>query len=122
MERQRMRRGDLVEWAPTGERGLWRITDLDRWGDAADADYASFEKAFAATTEKMSGEMADEVDRQILEELGVKVTYRDVPEGKVRLEWFSGWRGYEGNALPVIVRIEEVRVLTEMEVIGLASA
>lgn len=118
----KLNRGDLVEWSPTGKRGLWRITDVSAWRDAADMDSASFEEAFGATTSAMANEMSEEIDDQILEEMGVKVIRREVGRGKVRLEWFSGWGGYANDRAPVQVKIEEIRRLTEMEVVALAAS
>lgn len=117
---QTLRVGDLVEWAPAGERGLWRVTDLSRQSDAADMNLSQIEQAVYdkkyGTNVNYGINPCEEID------LRNSFGWRDVPRGKVRLEWFSGWRGYEGKAHPVCVKIKDVRILTEMETLGLAAS
>jgi len=113
-EQDAVRVGKLVEWAPTGKRGLWRVTDLDRWLYPSEVPY----KAMKTRIAKIDTAVDDGVTvdgKRIL-----KIRRASVPKGKVRLKWFSGWDGYEGAGHPVIVKIEDVRVLNEMEVLALA--
>lgn len=116
----KMRVGDLVEWAPTGKRGLWLVTDLDRWLDPADVDYSVLEKR--VYDEKYRTNPCNEVTLETGEKTNLRVRRMSVPKGKVRLKWFSGWKGYDGKGYPVMVQIEEVTVLNEMETLGLAAS
>lgn len=121
MQQPKLRRRDLVVWNPTGSPGLWRVTDISTWRDPADMDYASMEVAMNATSDSMANEMANEVDDDILAQLGVKVVRRTIPRGKVRLEWEGGWSGYCDDRLPVVVKIEEVCLANEMEALAIAA-
>lgn len=122
---ENLNRGDLVVWAPAGTPGLWRVTDVSRWRDPGEVDYKSMEEAIAGASDRMAGEMADEVDDNIiatlLAEQGTRVTRVDVPKGKVRLEWEGGWEGWAGDRLPVVVKIKDVRLANEMEALGIAA-
>jgi len=119
--RPKMKIGDLVEWAPIGIPSVWEVVNVDQWSDPADVGVVDFKTAFGAVTKKMAGEMADEVDRQILDEIGVKATLRPVPHGKVRLKWVSGWTGYQSRPYLVCVKIEDVRELTPLEVLAISA-
>jgi hypothetical protein len=121
---QSLRVGDLVEWAPTGKQGLWTVTDVSPYSDPADmnveeAAASVYTSKYAVNQTNPCAELPlDPYERRGL--LGRRC--HDMPRGKVRLEWFSGWRGYEGNARPVIVKKSEVRKLNEMETLGLAAS
>ena len=121
-QQPKLRCGDLVEWSPMGVRGLWKVTDVSAWRDANDMGVVDFKSAYGKTTDAMANEMTDASDDQILADMGFKVTRHEVGRGKVRLEWFSGWDGYASDRMPVQVKIEEVRKLTAMEVLALASS
>lgn len=122
---EKLNRGDLVVWAPAGQPGLWRVTDVSRWQDPGEVDYKSMEKAVAAASNRMADEMADEVDDNIiatlLAEQGITARNIDVPRGKVRLEWEGGWGGWANDRLPVMVPIKDVRLANEMEALGIAA-
>jgi hypothetical protein len=118
--RVELRVGDLVEWAPTGKRGLWLVTDLDRWLDPGDVDYSVLEQS--VYDEKYRTNPCNEVTLETGEKTNLRVRRMNVPKGKIRLKWFSGWKGHEGKGHPVMVKIEEVTVLNEMETLGLAAS
>lgn len=111
-EQSKLKRGDLVEWSPTGQRGLWIVTDVHRYHDAAMMTPAQVK-------EVLHDALAEGGETLVWG--GRKVIQRDVPRGKVRLEWWSGWGGYANDRRPVVVKIEEVQKLNAMETIALAA-
>ena len=97
--------GDIVEWSPLATRGLWLVTHTSDYDDL--------------------GRVSTRHDRNTKGVVRSKYRVRhptNIPVGKLRLKWFSGWGGYANDRMPVTVKSKEVRKLAEMEVIALASS
>jgi len=109
--RRYLKVGELVEWSPTGKRGLWVVTNVNEVRDPSDLDYGTIERTLA------DPDLKAVYDKKYKR----RVKHVKLPEGKVRLEWFSGWRGYEGKARPVMVKLEELSEPNEMETLGLSA-
>jgi len=107
--------GDLVIWGPAWLPGLWLVTDVHHAykNINADVDYRSIERSLANLSPEAQAVYETKYKR--------KRKPNSVRSGNVRLEWFAGWAGYTGDGLPVAVKIENVRLPNEMEVIALAS-
>jgi hypothetical protein len=112
---QRIRRGDFVEWSPTGARGLWKVVEVAPARDAADM---TPEEVREALVEDRADELVVDIDREILRDLGMPVTEVEPPSRRIVIRHFAGWCGDE---VELEVPTKDVRTLTELEVLGLAG-
>ena len=101
--------GALVVWGPAATPGLWEVTGISRWRDWSSVPNETIRSAKRNRKHKTLG-LDHDIEKDIVQ-----------PRGKVSLRWLGGWKGYEGKAYSVCVKIEDVRLANGMEAIGLAA-
>ena len=111
--------GELVVWEPIeGKPGLWKVSHInyDR-----NPDFEAIEKQFARWGTSSKNPCA-EIPLSDIQKCNLKARKWSIKPGYVRLKYVGGWAGYQGNGLPVVVKIEAIRPLdNEMVAIAVAA-